>query len=102
MNIGRSRKSAFFSVGVLVLGILVFILASLFYYLTNNQVSANNESLTITSRLTAQSVMEKVDRNFYERFGDVQAFAYNQLAVATASNDSVADGIQNFINTMTA
>jgi methyl-accepting chemotaxis protein len=102
MNISRYNKSAFFSIAILILSILVVILASLFYYLTNNQVATNNESMMITSKLTAQSVMEKVDRNFYERFGDVQAFAYNQLAVSTASRDSVVDGVQKFINTMTA
>jgi HAMP domain-containing protein/putative methionine-R-sulfoxide reductase with GAF domain len=102
MNSNQQNKSAFSTLSVVILCILVTILTSLFYYLINNQVTANNKSMTITSKLTAQSVMEKVDRNFYERFGDVQAFAFNQLAVATASRDSVVDGTQEFINTMTA
>ncbi len=58
--------------------------------------------MEVTANLTAQSVMEKVDRNFYERFGDVQAFAFNRLAVQAVESDSVSPGIQQFINTMTA
>ncbi len=58
--------------------------------------------MEVTANLTAQSVMEKVDRNFYERFGDVQAFAFNRLAVQTVQSDSVSPGIQQFVNTMTA
>ncbi len=58
--------------------------------------------MEVTANLTAQSVMEKVDRNFYERFGDVQAFAVNRLAVQTVENDSIVHGTQQFINTMTA
>jgi len=96
------RQSVFTSVGLLVLSILILVLVSLFYYLTFNQVSSSNQSATVTAQLTAQSVMDKTDRNFYERFGDVQAFAFNQLAVATAEKDSIAAGAQQFINTMTA
>jgi hypothetical protein len=96
------RQSAFASVGITTFFILILILASLFYYLTFNQVNSYNDSMKITSALTSQSVMEKVDRNFYERFGDVQAFAYNKLAVSTAESDSIAPGTQQFINTMTA
>jgi hypothetical protein len=96
------RQSAFFTVSLLTLLILIVILVTLFYYLTYNQVAANNASNTITSRLTAQSVIEKVDRNFYERFGDVQAFAFNKLAVESAETGMPAPGMQEFINTMTA
>ncbi|MBT1702708.1 GAF domain-containing protein [Chryseosolibacter indicus] len=98
----KYNRSAFFSVSVLSLIILVLVLASLFYYLVINQVEAGNNSMAVTAELTAQSVMEKVDRNFYERFGDVQAFAFNHLAISTAENDSVVAGTQEFLNTMTA
>ena len=96
------RQSAFASLGLTTFFILILILTSLFYYLTFNQVNSYNDSMKITSALTSQSVMEKVDRNFYERFGDVQAFAYNKLAVSTAESDSITAGTQQFINTMTA
>ena len=96
------RQSVFTSVSMLVLCILVLTLISLFYYLTYNQVSSSNDSATVTAQLTSQSVMDKIDRNFYERFGDVQAFAFNKLAVTTAEQDSMIAGTQEFINTMTA
>lgn len=48
----------------------------------------------------AASVIEKIDRNFYERFGDVQAFAFNELALEMAKTDSVSESSQQFINTM--
>jgi GAF domain-containing protein len=88
-------------VSIITLIIVVTILISLFYYLTYSEVSANNAARKVTAALTAQSVIDKIDRNFYERFGDVQAFAYNRLAVQTASMDSVVEGTQEFINTMT-
>src|SRR6187551_1681551 len=96
------KRSAFAKVSLVTLALLMVVLASLFYYLTHNEVSSNNKSMEVTASLTAQSVMEKVDRNFYERFGDVQAFAFNRLAVQTVEQDSLAPGIQQFINTMTA
>jgi len=102
IKLGQLRQSVFFTVSLLTLCILFIILGVLFYYLTFNLVEASNQSKTVTSKLTAQSIMDKVDRNFYERFGDVQAYAYNKLAVATAGNDSLASGTQEFINTMTA
>jgi methyl-accepting chemotaxis protein len=96
------KRSAFTSLGITILVILIAVLTSLFYYLTANKVTASNNALEVTASLTAQSVIEKVDRNFYERFGDVQAYAYNKLAVATATSDTLVDGVQSFINTMTA
>lgn len=96
------RQSIFAKVSIATLLMLLIALAALFYYLTYNVVATNNESMKITAELTAQSVIDKVDRNFYERFGDVQAFAFNRLAVETAEKDSVAPRTQTFINTMTA
>jgi F0F1-type ATP synthase membrane subunit a len=96
------RKSVFTPISIITLSMLILLLAALFYYLTFKNVSANNRSMTIAAELTAQAVMEKVDRNFYERFGDVQAFAFNQLAVQTVQADSAVAGTQEFINTMTA
>ncbi len=67
----------------------------------------NNPKAAIAKR-TSDAVLDKIDRNFYERFGDVQAFAYNRLAVGLV--DKTADATapvsrrdaQNFMNTMTA
>lgn len=98
----RTNRSAFTAVSLLILTILLVTLASLFFYLTFNQVAYENNARTNTASLTAQSLIDKVDRNFYERFGDVQAFAFNRLAVESVERDTVEPGLQEFINTMTS
>ncbi|MDO1445627.1 GAF domain-containing protein [Rhodocytophaga aerolata] len=67
-----------------------------------NLAANENQLKAATAIQVSRSVMEKVDRNFYERFGDVQAYAANQLAIEMASTDSVSPQSQKFINTMTA
>jgi hypothetical protein len=57
-----------------------------------------HESLAQT---TSKEMLDKIDRNFYERFGDVQAFAYNRLAVEAVLADSSSKDLQDFLNTMT-
>ena len=69
-------------------------------YITVSSLSSTNDQYAIQAKANATSVIEKIDRNFYERFGDVQAFAYNKLAVRTAYTDSVKQDAQDFINTM--
>lgn len=67
----------------------------------------NNPKVAIAER-TSDAILDKIDRNFYERFGDVQAFAYNRLAVGLVQKSidpAVATSrfeAQKFINTMTA
>jgi methyl-accepting chemotaxis protein len=69
-------------------------------YITVSSLASTNDQYAIQAKANATSVIEKIDRNFYERFGDVQAFAYNRLAVRTAVSDTVSNDAQNFINTM--
>jgi putative methionine-R-sulfoxide reductase with GAF domain len=96
------QKSAFAKVGIITLLVLLLSLCALFYYLTYSSAKADNQSRLITAQLTSQSVLDKVDRNFYERFGDVQAFAFNRLAVQAVKHDTTLAEVQTFINTMTA
>jgi hypothetical protein len=67
-----------------------------------NLANNKNQLKAATATQVAKSVMEKIDRNFYERFGDVQAYAANVLAVEMVSADSVSPRAQKFINTMTS
>jgi PAS domain S-box-containing protein len=69
-------------------------------YITVSSLNSTNNQYAIQAKANATSVIEKIDRNFYERFGDVQAFAFNRLAVRTAYTDSVKQDAQDFINTM--
>jgi putative methionine-R-sulfoxide reductase with GAF domain len=96
------KRSAFATVGLVTLTVTLLILGSLLFFFTYSQVNSYNSSMSITATLVSQSVGQKVDRNFYERFGDVQAFAYNNLAVSAAEKDSIMPGLQQFINTMTS
>jgi FtsZ-binding cell division protein ZapB len=98
----RFLKSIFARIGLITFSILIGALSILFYHLTHKAVDSSNKSKLVTAELSAQAVLDKIDRNFYERFGDVQAFAFNTLAVQTVKHDSVSPAMQTFINTMTA
>jgi methyl-accepting chemotaxis protein len=87
----------------LLLIVLVFpvVLTCFFILYTTTQLVRNeNSPKKVLAASTAQAVIEKVDRNFYERFGDVQAFAYNKLARECALRKKVTPEVQDFINTM--
>jgi PAS domain S-box-containing protein len=95
------KKSLLVRIGVTVLIVGFIMITGLFVFLALKVVEADNQAKAITAQLTSQSVLDKIDRNFYERFGDVQAFACNALAVNTMVQDSVSPDAQKFINTMT-
>ncbi len=57
-------------------------------------VDGYNKPSQTLSQTTAQSVIEKIDRNFYERFGDVQAFAYNRLPINFLENNLAPEPIK--------
>ncbi|MBD0258732.1 MAG: cache domain-containing protein, partial [Cytophagales bacterium] len=95
-------ENVFARIGVVTLASTLVLVCSLFYYLAFRVVDADNNAKAITVRLTSQAVVDKIDRNFYERFGDVQAFAYNQLARQTLDSGAATPAVQQFVNTMTA
>jgi putative methionine-R-sulfoxide reductase with GAF domain len=80
----------------------VLLIITITIYSGLNLAENKNQLKAATATQVSRSVIEKIDRNFYERFGDVQAFAANQLAIETASTDSVSPQAQKFINTMTS
>lgn len=94
-NLKLAQKLTFLAVGVLsVMTILVIV------YIVNTSLSNSNKQNEVLAQGQSTAIIEKIDRNFYERFGDVQAFAYNRLAIEMATTDSVSENSQNFINTM--
>ncbi len=95
-------ENVFARIGVVTLASTLFLVCALFYYLAYRVVDADNNAKAITARLTSQAVVDKIDRNFYERFGDVQAYAYNQLARQTLDSGAATPAVQRFVNTMTA
>ncbi len=94
-NLKISQKLVLTS--IVVMSILTVVIIT---YISISSLKSTNEQYQVQSKANAASVMEMIDRNFYERFGDVQAFAYNKLAVRTAMTDSVKQDAQDFINTM--
>src|SRR4028118_654881 len=99
MNFSNFSLAAKLRTAFLIVPILLIIAITV--YSGINLIWNQNQLKKSTATQIAQSVIEKVDRNFYERFGDVQAYAVNHLAVETALNDSVSAQAQSFINTMT-
>jgi methyl-accepting chemotaxis protein len=85
---------------IVSMGIISIILVGVATYMINTSISAKIAQLQVMANGRSTAVIEKIDRNFYERFGDVQAFAYNKLAVQTASMKSTDEDTQKFINTM--
>ncbi|PZR38074.1 MAG: hypothetical protein DI538_10595 [Azospira oryzae] len=85
---------------ILSIGVVITLLAGALVYMTYYSLVSKNSQLQLVAQGNAQSVIEKIDRNFYERFGDVQAFAANQLAVDAVTSDSSSEKLERFINTM--
>lgn len=96
------KGKLFAKLGLQIVSMLAISIIALFFYLANKMVNAQNDAKLVTANLTSQSVLDKIDRNFYERFGDVQAFAVNKLVVKKLNGDTtVANDLQSFMNTMT-
>jgi methyl-accepting chemotaxis protein len=77
------------------------------YFSAEKVVEGYNKPKSEIAVRTSDAILDKIDRNFHERFGDVQAFAYNKLAISLLeSNDQknvveTRNDAQKFINTMT-
>ncbi len=96
------KNSLFAKLGIVAILTIFILVSSLLYYLTHQVVEADNRAKFTTAQLTSQALLDKLDRNFYERFGDVQAFAHNRLGVAAVKQDSSSAELQDFMNTMTS
>lgn len=95
------NNSIFLRIGIVAISICLFLIILLFSYLTYRVSSNENETKSVIASLASQNVLDKIERNFYERFGDVQAFSYNILAKNALKGDSVAKTeLQEYINTM--
>lgn len=79
-----------------------FLILSLLYYSAVQHVSIRNKPLEQIALSTSTTVGEKIDRNIYDRYRDVQAFAYNKLAIEALKQGKSNLELQNFMNTMTS
>src|SRR5688572_15114131 len=82
---------------VLSLILLIFLLS----FSANQVLESKNSIKQIVNRNRSFSVIEKIDRNFYERFGDVQAYAYNKLAKEAIDSGRATPDVQKFLDIMT-
>jgi hypothetical protein len=94
-NLNISRQILSVAIGLSLI-LLVFLLS----FSASQVLESKNAIKQIVNRNRSFSVIEKIDRNFYERFGDVQAFAYNKLAREAIDSATATPEIQKFINTM--
>jgi hypothetical protein len=86
---------------IIAMGSISIILVGVSTYMIKTSISSKNEQIQVMTNGRAGGAIEKIDRNFYERFGDVQAFAFNKLAVETVTKDAPSsEDMQKFINTM--
>jgi hypothetical protein len=63
----------------LILGIVPLATIAVFAFLALNKM---NESVTDSFRATSKSMIDTIDRNLFERYGDVQVFGLNQAVAA--------------------
>lgn len=85
---------------LVAMGTIALILFGVSTFMVKTSVSSKVDQLQVMANGRSSAVIEKIDRNFYERFGDVQAFAFNKLAVETASSRIRNEEVDQFINTM--
>jgi methyl-accepting chemotaxis protein len=71
-NAGLARKLI---TGFLILGLLPLTIGSVFAF--DRSRSAMRDEAHDSLQVTGDSINEKIDRNLFERYGDVQAFAFN-------------------------
>lgn len=69
-------------------------------YTVNFSANSLNKVKIAQASSLASNVIDKIDRNYYERFGDVQAFAYNPTALAALRDCTQVPILTDFMNTM--
>jgi PAS domain S-box-containing protein len=92
----RLSMRLYFGLFSIIAGMLIV----LFYYFAHRIVEAENSTKAVMAQMTSKAVLDKIDRNFYERYGDVQAFAYNRLATEALGPQASTVAIEDFMNRM--
>lgn len=80
---------------IILIVLLPFALASYYFMHSSMQAGIENSYTNIASTL-----LDKIDRNLYERYGDVQAFATNTQSVACCKGELSGKQIQPFMQRM--
>jgi len=79
------------------LSIVIIVVVNVVYFSVSS-ISNSNKTFEVVANGRSRALMEKLDRNYFERYGDVQVFAYNQQAVKTIKNQYADEETQDLIN----
>jgi methyl-accepting chemotaxis protein len=93
-SLGNRIRLGFIAVPILLSLLLIV-------YSINNLISNQNEITKRIAQNTATSYSDKVDRNFYERYGDVQAFSNNPISAEGILIPSKVKSLENYMNGLT-
>jgi methyl-accepting chemotaxis protein len=85
---------------LLAIGISFTLVTIVLFFSATQIVTSKNKVKASVNENRSFAVIEKIDRNFYERFGDVQAFAFNKLAQQAIDSGGASKDVHKFINTM--
>lgn len=90
------------SLQITIVAFLVFSTLAVFVILfsANQVVQSKNQVVKSISKNKSFGVIEKIDRIFFERYGDVQAFSFNKISENMISNGKANINDQQFINKM--
>jgi hypothetical protein len=94
-NLSISKRIMYLAVAISLMLVTIVLLFS-----ANQIVVSKNAIKASVNENRSFAVIEKIDRNFYERFGDVQAFAFNKLAHQALDSGRASKDVQKFIDTM--
>jgi methyl-accepting chemotaxis protein len=94
-DLSISKRIMYLAVAISLMLVTIVLLFS-----ANQIVESKNSIKASVNENRSFAVIEKIDRNFYERFGDVQAFAFNKLAQQAIDSGRASEDVQKFINTM--
>lgn len=100
MNFDYKKFSISRQILTVAVGLSIVLVIFLLSFSASQVVENKNVIKEVVSTNRSFGAVEKIDRNFYERFGDVQAFAYNNLAKEAIDSGKATAQTQSFINTM--
>lgn len=90
------RTKIIFSVNLVGLAIVT----ALVWMSYSNSKETTEKLISDNFLLVARSTMDKIDRNLFERYGDVQAFSVAKVVTDRLSGSGSNEDLQTFINTM--
>lgn len=92
-NAGIAKKFLTIAIGMLLVTVIINVI-----YFSISSINTSNKNLTVVAGGRARAVLEKLDRNYFERYGDVQVFAYNQEVISAISARKIKAQTQDLVD----